>query len=112
MDKEHEEQMINNFRSEMEAKIKEKEREQQEEKNEKIKEKKAEEAIEAVTEQVAAVETVETEPAPAKEISGDIKVEVHATAVHHDQQLEPKIAHAQAHEISHSQAVSIFVQHI
>merc|ERR1712061_89136 len=43
MDKEHEEQMINNFRSEMEAKIKEKEREQQEEKNEKIKEKKAEE---------------------------------------------------------------------
>merc|ERR1719233_2145239 len=90
--------------AEMEAKIKEKEREQQEEKNEKIKEKKAEEAIEAVTEQVAEVETVETEPAPPKEISGDIKVEVHATAVHHDQQLEPKIAHAQAHEISHSQA--------
>merc|ERR1712106_403190 len=78
----------------MEAKIKEKEREQQEEKNEKIKEKKAEEAV----------ETVETEPAPPKEISGDIKVEVHATAVHHDQQLEPKIAHAQTHEISHSQA--------
>ena len=45
MDKEHEEQMINNFRSEMEAKIKEKEREQKEEKNEKIKGKKAEEAI-------------------------------------------------------------------
>jgi len=104
MDKEHEEQMINNFRSEMEAKIKEKEREQQEEKNEKIKEKKAEEAIEAVTELVAEIETVETEPAPPKEISGDIKVEVHATAVHHDQQLEPKIAHAQTHEISHSQA--------
>ena len=109
MDKEHEEQMINNFRSEMEAKIKEKEREQQEEKNEKIKEKKAEEAIEAVTEQVVEVETVETEPAPPKEISGDIKVEVHATAVHHDQQLEPKIAHAQTHEISHSQAVSKFL---
>jgi amyloid beta A4 protein len=104
MDKEHEEQMINNFRSEMEAKIKEKEREQQQEKNEKIKEKKAEEIAEVVTEQVATVETVETEPAPVKEISGDIKVEVHATAVHHDQQLEPKIAHAQAHEISHSQA--------
>ena len=106
MDKEHEEQMINNFRSEMEAKIKEKEREQQEEKNEKIKEKKAEEAIEAVTEQVAEIETVETEPAPPKEISGDIKVEVHATAVHHDQQVEPEIAHAQTHERSHSQAVS------
>ena len=71
------------------------------------KRKKAEEAIEAVTEQVAEIETVETEPAPPKEISGDIKVEVHATAVHHDQQLEPKIAHAQTHEISHSQAVSI-----
>merc|ERR1712203_1352590 len=32
-----------------------------------------------------------------------IKVEVHATAVHHEL-LEPKGAHAQAHEISHSQA--------
>merc|ERR1719211_878918 len=38
MDKEHEEQMINNFRAEMEAKIREKEREQQEEKNERIQE--------------------------------------------------------------------------
>ena len=37
---------------------------------------------------------------------GDIKVEVHATAVHHDQVLEPKVAHAMSHEISHSQAVS------
>ena len=33
------------------------------------------------------------------------QVEVHATAVHHEL-LEPKVAHAQAHEISHSQAVS------
>jgi amyloid beta A4 protein len=102
MDREHEEQMINNFREEMEAKIKEKEREQQEEKDQRVKEKKAQE-IEAVTEPVAEIETVETEPAPSK-ISGDIKVEVHATAVHHDQQLEPRVAHAQAHEISHSQA--------
>ena len=90
------------------AKIREKEREQQESKNEKIKEEKAkEEIVSVVTEQLVSVETVETEPAPSKEISGDIKVEVHATAVHHDQQLEPKVAHAQAHEISHSQAVSI-----
>ena len=37
MDREHEEQMINNFRSEMESKIREKEREQQEEKNERTK---------------------------------------------------------------------------
>merc|ERR1712110_1370771 len=43
MDREHEEQMINNYRAEMEAKMKEKEREQQEEKNERIREKKAEE---------------------------------------------------------------------
>merc|ERR1712025_1269219 len=106
MDKEHEEQMINNFRSEMEAKIKEKEREQQEEKSEKVQEKKIEEldAVEALTERVVAFETVETESTPAKEemVSGDIKVEVHATAVHHDQVLEPKMAHAMSHEISHS----------
>ena len=37
MDREHEEQMINNFRSEMEEKMKEKEREQQEEKQEREK---------------------------------------------------------------------------
>merc|ERR1711874_948009 len=47
MDREHEEQMINNYRAEMEAKIKEKEQEQQEEKNEKIKEKKAEDPTSA-----------------------------------------------------------------
>merc|ERR1719278_1145236 len=82
MDKEHEEQMINNFRAEMEAKIREKEREQQEEKNERIQEKKAEEA-ELSTESLAATETAETEPTPGvNEMmgGGDIKVEVHATA--------------------------------
>ena len=108
MDKEHEEQMINNFRSEMEAKIREKEREQQEEKKERIKEKKAEEG-ELSTESLAATETAETEPTPGvKEMlgGGDIKVEVHATAVHHDQVLEPRLSHAMSHEISHSQAVS------
>ena len=109
MDREHEEQMLNNFRSEIEAKIKEREREQQDEKMEKMKEMKAAEIeAAAVTEEAAVVETVETEPAPVpvKDMSGDIKVEVHATAVHHDQQLQPKVAHARAHEISHSQAVS------
>merc|ERR1719367_494453 len=108
MDKEHEEMMINNFRSEMEAKLREKEREQQQEKEERVQEKKEEQeldAVEAVTERVVAFETVETESTPAKEVaSGDIKVEVHATAVHHDQVLEPKMAHAMSHEISHSQA--------
>ena len=99
MDKEHEEQMINNFRSEMEAKIIEKEREQQEEKNERIQEKKAEELS---TESIVATETVQTEPSPAvKEMigGGDIKVD-------HDQVLEPRLSHAMNHEISHSQAVS------
>lgn len=107
MDKEHEEQMINTFKEEMVAKIKSKEMEQQNEKKERIKEKKVEatvEVIEAVTEEVVAVEESETEAVPPKVSGGDIKVEVHATAVHHDQQLEPKVAHAQAHEISHSQA--------
>ena len=89
--------------------MKEKEREQEQEKSEKVQEKKVEEldAVEAVTERLVAFETVETESTPAKEVvSGDIKVEVHATAVHHDQVLEPKMAHAMSHEISHSQAVS------
>merc|ERR1712127_118471 len=100
MDKEHEEQMINNFRSEMEAKIREKEHQQEEEKLEREKEKKEEEMaatkeesipkeVEVVTEVVTSEETVQTEPAPTKEES--IKVEVHATAVHHEV-LEPKMA--------------------
>ena len=74
MDKEHEEMMINNFRSEMEAKLREKEREQQQEKAEE----EEEEASPVTTE---AFETVETEPTPQQETErqdtqGDIKVEV------------------------------------
>jgi len=106
MDKEHEEQMINNFKEEMIAKIKAKEMAQQEEKNERIKEEKEEataENIRAVTEPVVELEK-EIETTTPKVSGGDIKVEVHATAVHHDQQLEPKVAHAQAHDLSHSQA--------
>ena len=108
MDKEHEEQMINNFRSEMESKMKEKAREEKAE--EKQVEEEAKKEQEEATEMNIPFETVATEPTPgAKENivnSGDIKVEVHATAVHHDQVLEPKMAHAMSHEISHSQAVS------
>ena len=113
MDKEHEEQMINNFRAEIMEKKKEKEREEEEEKQEAAeKEKKDANAepieglpVEVATEATAEVseETAQTEPVPAKDES--IKVEVHATAVHHEV-LEPKMAHAQTHEISHSQAVS------
>ena len=110
MDREHEEQMINNFRSEMESKIREKEREQEEEKMERMKEKKAEElaALEPRTE-IQETEPTSESPAVKEEVrsgGGDIKVEVHATAVHHDQVVEPRMSHAMNHEISHSQAVS------
>merc|ERR550532_3092571 len=101
MDREHEEQMINNFRSEMEEKIKEKEREQQEEEQEA---EVATKVMEVVTEEVVSeVESQEGQTEPALPKDESIKVEVHATAVHHEL-LEPKVAHAQAHEISHSQA--------
>jgi len=108
MDREHEEQMINNFRSEMESKIREKEREQEEEKMERMKEKKAEElaALEPRTE-IQETEPTSESPAVKEEVrsgGGDIKVEVHATAVHHDQVVEPRMSHAMNHEISHSQA--------
>lgn len=35
-----------------------------------------------------------------------LKIEVHATATHHHQQIDPVQAHAQAHDFSHNQAVS------
>merc|ERR1711874_56595 len=90
----------------MESKIREKEREQQEEKNERIREKKAEE-LAAAEPRTDSQQTEPTTGSPAvKEMNdgGDIKVEVHATAVHHDQLVQPKISHAMNHEISHSQA--------
>ena len=83
MDKEHEEQMINNFRSEMEEKIKEKEREQQEEKQERERKEEAveEEAevatkvMEMVTEEVASeVESQEGQTEPALPKDESIKV--------------------------------------
>ena len=83
MDREHEEQMINNFRSEMEEKIKEKEREQQEEKQERERKEEAveEEAevatkvMEMVTEEVASeVESQEGQTEPALPKDESIKV--------------------------------------
>ena len=82
MDREHEEQMINNFRSEMEEKIKEKEREQQEEKQEREKkEEELEEAevatkvMEVVTEEVVSeVESQEGQTEPALPKDESIKV--------------------------------------
>ena len=91
MDREHEEQMINNFRSEMEEKMKEKEREQQEEKQEREKKEEEEEVatkviiviiiiiiivatkvVEVVTEEVvseADIQEGQTEPALPKDES-------------------------------------------
>merc|ERR1712012_736042 len=87
--------MINNFRSEMETKLREKEQQE-------------EEMEEETTINTVSYETVATESSTEKqavvEDRGDIKVEVHATAVHHDQVVKPRVAHAMSHEISHSQA--------
>ena len=41
--------------------------------------------------------------------SKSLNIEVHATATHHHERLEPKVAHAQSHEFSHSQAVSFIL---
>merc|ERR550517_1240115 len=106
MDREHEEQMINNFRSEMEEKIEQEEEKQEREKKEEEEEESevATKVMEVVTEEVVSeVESQEGQTEPALPKDESIKVEVHATAVHHEL-LEPKVAHAQAHEISHSQA--------
>ena len=42
-----------------------------------------------------------------------LKIEVHATATHHEaeRQLEPKVAHSQSHDFSHGQAVSFCLIH-
>lgn len=104
MDREHEEQMINNFRSEMETKLRQ-EKEQEDAAKELTTETSIPETSQEWLETSTVRETV-VEQEVAGDSRGDIKVEVHATAVHHDQVLEPKVAHAMSHEISHSQAVS------
>lgn len=123
MDKEHEEQMINNYRAEMEAKIKEKEAERMEEKKERIDERKEEKGS---TSSPTVASKIPAIPATHDKT---LKVEVHATAVHHEadaeatphsdhkpqavvqhqeatvvHHLEPKVAHAQSHDFSHNQA--------
>ena len=84
MDREHEEQMINNFRSEMEEKIKEKEREQEEEKQEREKKEEEEEeaevatkVMEVVTEEVVSeMESQEGQTEPALPKDESIKVHI------------------------------------
>lgn len=106
MDKQHEEEMINNYTSDVKSKIQERERERAEDKKARIQDKKTtlkqEKDLTTMASAPAKAAKVEPEPVePAKEL----KIEVHATAVHHEK-VEPIVAHAQSHEISHNQAVN------
>ncbi len=107
MDREHEQEMIDGYATEVREKIQERERERKEEE-----------------EMRSGGET--TEPASIGDNDDDddndtskktLKIEVHATATHtrqsegmeaeHEQLLEPVVAHAQSHDISHNMAVSV-----
>jgi amyloid beta A4 protein len=120
MDKQHEEEMINNYTSDIKAKIQERERERIEEKKQRVaSEKKSDKPtkdsnkIELVSASDSEGESTTKAAAPAPVAAGpdgapvepakELKIEVHATAVHHEK-LEPIVAHAQSHEISHNQA--------
>ena len=97
MDRNHEQQMIDNFKAEAEAKRREKVEKAEE---------RTEAELEATT-QILIKETEASTPPPAEASTAGpertLKVEVHATAVHHDQHLEPKVAHAQTHDFGHNQ---------
>ena len=84
----------------------ERERERLEEKKQRESEKTTSKAEEVKAE--AEKEESTTLPSPAineVEPAKELKIEVHATAVHHEQ-IQPIVAHAQSHEISHEHAVS------
>ena len=81
MDREHEEQMINNFRSEMEEKIKEKEEEEKQEREKKEEEEEeaevATKVMEVVTEEVVSeMESLEGQTEPALPKDESIKVHI------------------------------------
>ncbi len=71
-----------------------------EEKKQRIAERKMAEATTEAT-------TSKTEAGTPEQPPKELKIEVHATAVHHAEKLEPKVAHVQSHEFSHSQAVRL-----
>ncbi len=79
-----------------------------EEKRERVHERKTTATEEAPT----TAETTTTEGAPPKqtpvERENSLKIEVHATATHH-KRLEPVVAHAQTHDLSHNQQVIQYV---
>ena len=98
MDREHEEQMIDNFKAEIEAKRREKEEQEAEQE---------EEEKEATTQILIKEETEEPTTQTPEPVTHDaektLKVEVHATAVHHDIHVEPRVAHVQSHDFGHNQ---------
>lgn len=106
MDKEHEEEMINNYTSDVKSKIQERERERQEDKKARIAEKKTT-LMQELKEDLTTLASAPPAPAAAEAVepAKELKIEVHATAVHHEK-VEPIVAHAQSHEISHNQAVN------
>ena len=85
----------------------ERERERLEEKKQRESEKTTSKTEEAEVKEEEKQEST-TLPSPAineVEPAKELKIEVHATAVHHEQ-IQPIVAHAQSHEISHEHAVS------
>ena len=87
----------------------ERERERLEEKKQRESEKTTSKTEEAEVKEEEKQEST-TLPSPAineVEPAKELKIEVHATAVHHEQ-IQPIVAHAQSHEISHEHAVSFW----
>lgn len=82
-----------------------------EEKRQRIEERKEKESTTQATtaaemhENVASASDEDIDGAEAKK---SLKIEVHATATHHHEQIEPVVAHAQAHSLVHDQSVSPF----
>ena len=74
-----------------------------EEKRNRVFERKHTESMMGTTEQETSTATSTKMPERPKNA---LKIEVHATATHHHKQLDPVVAHAQAHDFSHSQSVS------
>lgn len=125
MDKQHEKELIDNYTTGIQQKIKERERERMEEKRQRIEErKKLMASTTTATKSVEKPEDTKGSKVTTKKNDGSVskatpnqankeelrqpqlKIEVHATATHHEaeQQLEPKVAHSQSHDFSHGQA--------
>jgi hypothetical protein len=94
----------------------ERERERMEEKRQRLEARKAAmtSTVESVVTSVVTEEATSsampvTPAAETKEAAKPLKIEVHATAMHHEQ-LVPKVAHSQNHDFGHNQAVSTFAE--